>query len=65
MYGEDRYGTAEPLRFSVKTQALAFGAVMVGFFSLYYWLEDKHMYRPVSPKQYPGDGKVHYTFERK
>lgn len=65
MYGEDRYGTAEPLRYSMTTYYMAFLGVMAGCFGLYYFLEDKKMYRPVLPKQYPGDGKVHYTFEKK
>lgn len=65
LIGEDRWGHAEPLRFSLQSQFLTFGAVMVGVFALYYALEDVKMYRPVAEKQYPGDGRVHYTFDTK
>lgn len=44
---------------------LSFLGIMTGCIVLYYWLDDKRMFRPVLPKQLPGDGKVHYTFERK
>lgn len=62
LIGEDRIGSAEPLRFSLQSQALVFAAVMAGTFALYYLLEDYKMYRPVAAKQYPSDGP-HYTFE--
>lgn len=39
-----------------------FFGVVGGTFALYYWLEDKKMFRPAMPKQLPKDGK-HYTFE--
>lgn len=39
-----------------------FFGVVGGIFALYYWLEDKKMFRPAMPKQLPKDGK-HYTFE--
>lgn len=42
---------------------LWFVGVMGGTFALYYWLEDKKMFRPAMPKQFPKDGKKHYTFE--
>jgi NADH dehydrogenase (ubiquinone) 1 beta subcomplex subunit 8 len=64
LYGEDRYGSAEPLRYPMKVYWMSFLGVMTGCFVLYYWLEDKKMFRPVIPKQLPIDG-VHYTFERK
>lgn len=65
MYDETRYGTPAPLRFPLGQQALMFFGVMSGFFFLYWWLEDKKMFRPASPKQLPEPGKVHYTFDPK
>ncbi|XP_037038278.1 NADH dehydrogenase [ubiquinone] 1 beta subcomplex subunit 8, mitochondrial [Bradysia coprophila] len=62
-WGEDRVGP-EPTLISGRNQLLAFSGVMIGCFALYLWLEDKRMYRPAVKKQLPGDGKVHYTFER-
>lgn len=64
LYGEDRYGSAEPLRYPMRVYWLSFIGVMSAVTVLYYWLEDKHMYRPVLPKQLPTNGP-HYTFERK
>lgn len=32
---------------------------------LYYVLEDYKTHPPVLAKQYPGNGKVHYTFDPK
>lgn len=63
-WGEDRVGP-EPMLIPLQTQVLAFACVLLGSFALYYWLEDKRMYRPAVKKQLPGDGKVHYTFEQK
>ncbi|XP_055636786.1 NADH dehydrogenase [ubiquinone] 1 beta subcomplex subunit 8, mitochondrial [Toxorhynchites rutilus septentrionalis] len=63
-WGEDRYGSAEPLRYSQRTYVLTFLAVMTGCFIIYYWLEDYKMFRPVMAKQYPHEGK-NYTFESK
>lgn len=63
MYGEDRYSQPDRPRFAHGTYWLSFLGVMGGCFALYYWLEDKKMFRPVAAKQYPGDGKVHYVFE--
>lgn len=63
-WGEDRVGP-EPTLIPARTQVLAFASVILGSFALYYFLEDKRMYRPVVPKQYPGNSKVHYTFETK
>jgi hypothetical protein len=40
---------------------------VMGFcFATYYWLEDKKMFRPTLPKQYPADlkdGKKHYNWD--
>ncbi|EDW86368.1 uncharacterized protein Dwil_GK17672 [Drosophila willistoni] len=64
LYGEDRYSQAEPPRFSNSYYFVSFLGVMSGCLALYYWLEDKKMYRPVAEKQYPGNGVKHYTFEQ-
>ncbi|XP_050084138.1 NADH dehydrogenase [ubiquinone] 1 beta subcomplex subunit 8, mitochondrial [Anopheles aquasalis] len=64
-WSEDRFGTSDPLRYSMKTYWLAFLGVMTGCFALYYWLEDYKMFRPVLAKQYPYEGKQHYTFDAK
>jgi NADH dehydrogenase (ubiquinone) 1 beta subcomplex subunit 8 len=63
LIGEDRYGSAEPLRFSIKYQLACFLGVMSFCWAIYLWLEDKKMFRPVLPKQLPAAGKPHYTFE--
>lgn len=63
MIGEDRYGTPEPLILPIRKMFLTFAVVMAGFITVYYGLEDHKMYRPVAARQYPSDGKVHYTFE--
>ncbi|XP_037935827.1 NADH dehydrogenase [ubiquinone] 1 beta subcomplex subunit 8, mitochondrial-like [Teleopsis dalmanni] len=63
LYGEDRYSVAARPRYSNQVYWGTFLGVMTFCFVLYYWLEDKKMFRPVSAKQYPGDGKKHYTFE--
>lgn len=64
LYGEDRYSQAEKPRYNNSTYFLSFLGVMSGCLALYYWLEDKKMYRPVAAKQYPADGVKHYVFER-
>ncbi|XP_058454182.1 NADH dehydrogenase [ubiquinone] 1 beta subcomplex subunit 8, mitochondrial [Malaya genurostris] len=64
IYGEDRYGTAEPLRFPIANQWYTFIGVMTACFVVYFWLENYKMFRPVLEKQYPHDGP-HYTFEKK
>lgn len=63
LYGEDRYTQAEPTRFTNKQYWLSFLGVMTLCFSIYFFLEDKKMFRPALPKQYPAGGKTHYTFE--
>jgi hypothetical protein len=39
-----------------------FLGLMTFWFVLYYWLEDKKMFRPVMPKTLPANGKS-YKFE--
>lgn len=65
LFGEHRYGTTEPLRFSLKDQFLSFALAISGSIIIYYYLDNKRMFRPVLPRQYPGDGKIYYTFEPK
>lgn len=64
-YDETRVGTPAPLLIPIAHQYAIFISVMVGFWVLYVWLEDKKMFCPVVPKQYPDKGKAHYTFEPK
>merc|ERR1711915_561772 len=65
MYGLDRIDETTKPRFSWQQQAVAFFGVMGTFFALYYLLDDDQtkMHWPTMPKQYPGEGKVHYRFE--
>ena len=63
MYGEDRFDVSSKPLVPFRTQLLSFVGVMTFSAILYYWLEDKKMYRPVLPKQYPYQGVAHYTFE--
>lgn len=65
MYDETRFGSPAPFRYPLSVQFAAFMIVMVGSFGLYYFFENKKMFRPVLPQQFPGAGKVHYTFEPK
>lgn len=62
-YGETRFGTASPLRYPIELLWVTFLGVMAALFGIYFYLDDKRMYRPVVPKQLPGDGKTHYTFD--
>merc|ERR1711970_394858 len=65
MYGLDRVDDTTKPRFTWQIQALAFFGVMTSCFVIYYAVNDPQtkMHWPTMPKQYPGDGKVHYTFE--
>uniref|UniRef100_A0A7R9ATA8 NADH dehydrogenase [ubiquinone] 1 beta subcomplex subunit 8, mitochondrial n=1 Tax=Timema shepardi TaxID=629360 RepID=A0A7R9ATA8_TIMSH len=63
MYGEDRYNVSFRPRFSLLYMWTCFLGVVGGFFAVYYFMEDKKMFRPVVPKQYYRPGVVHYTFE--
>uniref|UniRef100_A0A336LPW7 CSON009714 protein n=1 Tax=Culicoides sonorensis TaxID=179676 RepID=A0A336LPW7_CULSO len=65
IYSEDRYGTPTPLRWSKSQMAGSFCLFMGTVFALYFYLDDKKMFRPVLPKQLPSDGRTHYTFEPK
>lgn len=65
-YDETRYGAPqERMRYSFGQQLAAFSAAIIVPFLLYFWLEDKKMFRPALPKQMPEPGVVHYTFETK
>ncbi|KAL5275079.1 NDUFB8 family protein [Megaselia abdita] len=63
LYSEDRYSQAEKPRYSSIYYLSCFLGVMTFSFLLYGFLEDKKMFRPVLPKQYPGSGEKHYTFD--
>jgi NADH dehydrogenase (ubiquinone) 1 beta subcomplex subunit 8 len=60
---EDRYNVSAQLRYPMWMQWLQFLGVMFGTFAVYAILENFKMFHPLTPRQYPGDGKVHYTFE--
>lgn len=49
----------------MSTMVAAFLTYMAVAFTVYYWLDDKRMFRPVLPKAYPNDGKVHYSYDTK
>uniref|UniRef100_A0A1B0BFT4 NADH dehydrogenase [ubiquinone] 1 beta subcomplex subunit 8, mitochondrial n=1 Tax=Glossina palpalis gambiensis TaxID=67801 RepID=A0A1B0BFT4_9MUSC len=63
LYSEDRWSQPSQPRFSNSGYWLSFLGVMAGCLILYYGIDDYKMYRPVAAKQYPGEGRVHYTFE--
>jgi len=42
-----------------------FAFVMGAWILAFWFFQDKKMFRPTLPKQMPGDGKTHYTFEPK
>ncbi|EDV92083.1 NADH dehydrogenase [ubiquinone] 1 beta subcomplex subunit 8, mitochondrial [Drosophila grimshawi] len=64
LYSEDRFSQPDQPRYSTSYYFLCFLGVMSGCLAVYYWLEDKKMYRPVAVKQLPADGKKHYTFDQ-
>lgn len=64
LWREDRIGRAEPLRYPIRLQVMCFVGVLAASFGIYWFMEDKHLFRPVLPKQMPGDGRPHYTFEK-
>lgn len=61
LYSEDRHNNT-PQRYSITFMLYCFLGVMTACATLFVFLEDYKMFRPVLPKQYPGKGKVHYTF---
>merc|ERR1712002_249428 len=65
MYGLDRLDINTQPRISLRDQALSFFGVMAACFAVYIYLnpDSKKSHWPVLPKQYPEEGKVHYTFE--
>ncbi|XP_066999367.1 NADH dehydrogenase [ubiquinone] 1 beta subcomplex subunit 8, mitochondrial [Anabrus simplex] len=63
LIGEDRFDVSAKPRYSLLTQVLCFVGAVGGSAVIYYYLDDKRMFRPVLPKQYPAEGVVHYTFE--
>ncbi|XP_055309412.1 NADH dehydrogenase [ubiquinone] 1 beta subcomplex subunit 8, mitochondrial [Sitodiplosis mosellana] len=67
-YDETRAGLPGPLRVPIWEMWLWFLGCIGGTLALYWWLEDKKMFRPAMPKQLPRDsgknyGGKHYTFE--
>ncbi|KAI8429643.1 hypothetical protein MSG28_000224 [Choristoneura fumiferana] len=63
IFGEDRYDISMRPRFPVWYQALWFFGVLGGCFTLYFYLENYKMGRPVTIKQYPHEGTF-YTFSK-
>ncbi|CAL4208007.1 unnamed protein product, partial [Meganyctiphanes norvegica] len=65
MFGLDRVDDTTNPRYSWQTQAMAFFGVMSACLAFYFMVDapETKMHWPVMPKQYPGDGKVHYRFE--
>ncbi|KAG0725248.1 NADH dehydrogenase [ubiquinone] 1 beta subcomplex subunit 8, mitochondrial [Chionoecetes opilio] len=63
-HGLDRENASQKLRFSATYQLLAFLGVMTAFVGSFYLLENYKLHWPLLPKQFPGDGKVHFTFEK-
>ncbi|KAJ8971749.1 hypothetical protein NQ314_000566 [Rhamnusium bicolor] len=62
---EDRYDVSLKLRRPMWFQlAQCLGAIF-GYYALYALCEKAKMFPAVLPKQYPGDGRKHYTFETK
>nr|CAD7401173.1 unnamed protein product [Timema poppensis] len=47
MYGEDRYNVSFKPRFSLLYMWTCFLSVVGGFFAIYFFMEDKKMFRPV------------------
>ncbi|XP_056636758.1 NADH dehydrogenase [ubiquinone] 1 beta subcomplex subunit 8, mitochondrial [Diorhabda carinulata] len=60
---EDRYDVSVKLRRPMWFLWAQFLGVMFGTFGIYYLLENVKMFHSVMPRQYPKEGKVHYTFE--
>lgn len=65
MIGEDRYNVNLRLRFPLWFQFAQFFGVMSFSLFLYYVFDQVKCFAGLIPKQYPKDGKVHYTFESK
>lgn len=61
---EDRFDCSAKYTKSGLQMVLEFLGVMGGTWLLYSYLENFKMFHPLIPKQLPGEGKVHYTFER-
>ncbi|KAL1490702.1 hypothetical protein ABEB36_013356 [Hypothenemus hampei] len=64
MYTEDRYDINRKLRYPLWVMWLQFLGVIGGFAFLHWWTYQFRMFLAATPRQYPTDGKVHYTFEK-
>lgn len=64
MFGEDRYNADRHLRISINKMWAIFLSVVTGYSLLFFYFDNKKMFRPVMPRQYARDG-AHYTFELK
>ncbi|CAG9783186.1 unnamed protein product [Diatraea saccharalis] len=64
IFGEDRYDPSMRPRIPLAQQWTWFLGVVGGSLALYFYLEDYKFGRPVTCKQYPGNG-THYLFTPK
>ena len=51
MFGEDRYNADRHLRISIPKMWAAFLSVMVGYTLLFFYFDNKKMFRPVVSRQ--------------
>ncbi|CAH0558706.1 unnamed protein product [Brassicogethes aeneus] len=61
---EDRYDVSAKLRWPMWIYWAQFLGVMAGCFAVYALAERVKMFPAVIPRQYPSQGKIHYTFEQ-
>lgn len=61
--GEDRYDVSFKHRHSNFIYFAQFIGALLGTFAIMYALERCRMFPGLVPKQYPQEGKKHYTFE--
>ena len=62
IFGGDRYDPSMKRRFSLLHQWTWFLGVVGGSIALFFYLEDFKVGRPVTAKQYPGQGGPHFLF---
>ncbi|KAL3278717.1 hypothetical protein HHI36_016249 [Cryptolaemus montrouzieri] len=60
---EDRYDVTTKYTPSCKIQYLQFIGVMSGLYLMFWICEHFKCFHAAIPKQYPSDGKTHYTFD--
>ncbi|CAH1111016.1 unnamed protein product [Psylliodes chrysocephalus] len=60
---EDRYDVSAKLRVPLWGMWAQFLGTMFGTYIIYRLLDNVKMFHSVIPKQYPNNGKTHYTFD--